>query len=116
MTEKYRRRFADIDALKATATANGSHFFDRDTMRFFGSRILPTLYGPVGDIFVTSEKQPDFYGHSAGTLYTFPRLYTVRRYIGTGREVETLGDFQGHETRRAAERAARRYAEEFYPA
>lgn len=66
----------------------GFHFFDRDTMLFFDSRVLRGLYG--GRFFVTSEKGPD------GV-----RAYTVREASEDGR-IDTVGEFQGWPT---AERA-----------
>jgi len=67
----------------------GFHFFDPDTMRFFDSRIETRLID--GRFFVTSEKGPD------GV-----RRFTVRRAMPDG-TINTVGDFQGHATRRDAE-------------
>lgn len=62
---------ANITELKELSAAAGSHFFERSTMRFFRSRIVPTIYaGPGGVFFVTSEQYDD---NSA-------RMYTVRQF------------------------------------
>lgn len=46
----------DIHEIKDANRAAGMHFFDRDTMKFFHSKVFPTVYqGPGGVYFVTSE-------------------------------------------------------------
>ncbi len=65
----------------------GFHFFDVDTMRFFNSRILPTVHqGRYGVYFVTSERFDE----------NTPRRYTVRRFDPATGKVDTVGNFQGH--------------------
>lgn len=64
----------DMQDIKQANRDAGFHFFDRDTMRFFDSRILSQVYsGPGGVFFVTSERGP------AG-----PRGYTVRQRLENG--------------------------------
>ena len=47
------------------------HWWDKDTMRFFGTRVHSAVYeGPGGTFFVTSEQPP----HG-------PRLCSVREFI-----------------------------------
>lgn len=47
------------------------HWWDKDTMRFFGTRVHEAVYeGPGGTFFVTSEKPP----HG-------PRLCSVREFV-----------------------------------
>lgn len=63
----------NIDQLITTSERLGSHFFDKETMRFFNSRILSDLYR-VDDsrgYFVTSER----------FSYNTPRTYSVRYYV-----------------------------------
>lgn len=49
------REYGSVAAV-ITATRNlGSHFFDRETMRFFSSRVHDALYG--GRFFVTGERR-----------------------------------------------------------
>lgn len=59
------------------------HWFDPDTMRFFGTRLGRAFWvrGTDTIYFVTSEKPP----HG-------PRAYSVRRMDSEG-EIETVGDF-----------------------
>ena len=77
----------------------GRHWFDRQTMRFFKTRLGRRGYrGPGGTYFVTSEQGP-----------RMPRLYSVRRLVGPGR-IETVGEFCGYRTSAAATRAAKRAA------
>jgi len=59
----------------------GGHFFDRETMRFWKSRIESTLY--KNRCFITSELNFD------GSQ----RLYTVRRFSKDFKEVDTIGEF-----------------------
>lgn len=64
----------DIDELRELVTRSGSHFFDRDTLRYFKSRIdCYTFTAPDGWYFVTSEKH-----EIAFSRICEPRLYTVR--------------------------------------
>lgn len=78
---------------------NGYHFFDRDTLRFFGSRVHPRLYG---DYFVTSEHNFD----------RTERHYTVRRFTDENGNVETVDGFQNYASYSGAHAAARRLAKE----
>lgn len=70
----------NISEVKANNKAAGFHFFDRDTMRFFKSRIESTVY--KNNRFITSEQAP----HG-------PRMFTVRQYNPETHEVETVGEF-----------------------
>jgi hypothetical protein len=72
----------DYDARRA------GHWFDRDTMRFFGTRFATGFLDiPAAGVtlFVTTEKGP----HA-------PRAATVRAYMWASAEVETLGAFNEH--------------------
>lgn len=83
----------------------GGHFFDRDTMRFFSSRLLTQYYvAKVGAfVFVTSERDTSATTHQ-------PRAYTVRVMDRSG-WIETVGDFNSY-TKSVAERMARQLARE----
>lgn len=93
-----------------TARATGSHFFDPDTMRFFGSRINAALYG--GRFFVSSEQHRSMWGSPA---WGGARRYTVRvaRYVpgDDTLQIDTVGEFGEHATRAAAHRAAQQLAD-----
>lgn len=73
-----------IGELKALARENGNHWFDRETMRSFGTRIESGIIGEC--YFITSEQHMDG-----------PRKFTVRKFDATG-EVDTVGEFCGHDT------------------
>jgi len=103
----------------AAAKESGSHFFDKDTLRFFSCRVSEMVYptfGFYGTLFVTSE-------HDRGSSYgQHARYYTVRRAywtevtewedpilsIGTLLSIETVGEFQQYASRSGAHRAAKR--------
>jgi hypothetical protein len=74
----------------------GSHFFDKDTMRYFGSRLLPDVYETkFGTLFITSERDSPWYS-SRGTelgAWQSTRRYTVR-FVAcrTVRAVQLWGD------------------------
>lgn len=90
-----------VDDIKTACAMNGSHFFDRDTMRFFRSRVLGDVYqGPGGIYFVTSEK----YGDAS------PRKYTVRCFLpGDNCRIATVGPFC-ELSKYVAQRVAREHA------
>jgi len=93
----------DIDDIKRKHRYTGGHFFDADTMRFFDSRILETVYqGPGGVFFLTSER---FHG----STYDGPRLYTVRKFNPESGDISTHSDYN-RMTRTAATAAARNAA------
>ncbi len=88
-----------IAELKEANRAAGGHFFDRDTMRFFNSKILPNLYtGPGGVFFVTSEAQTEA-----------TRAYSVRTFNPKTANVNSFGEFNKW-TRAAALKIARECA------
>lgn len=84
-------QYTSINQIISEAESAGSHFFDKKTLAFFSSRILPTIY--AGCYFITSER--DTYRDSN------PRLYTVRKYEG-GLRIETVGNFCQYETKAQA--------------
>ena len=80
--------YSDIDAIKYDARQCGSHFFDEGAMRFFNSRVLPTVYG--GRFFITSERFDD----------STPRRYTLRECLNG--QILDASKFQEFATRREA--------------
>lgn len=62
--------------------ATGSHFFDKDAMRSFGSRLADDVYPTkFGTFFITSEKDRPFTysdGHTTRGAWDGQRRYTVR--------------------------------------
>lgn len=90
-----------INGIKEASRAAGSHWFDPDTMRSFGTKVLPTVYQGEGGIFFVTED--DQYRRE------LPRLCTVRKWepanasIGTASELASM-------TRKAAMKLARALA------
>lgn len=77
------RRWTLAAIRQANRDADG-HWFDRDTLRFFRSKILRTVYqGPGGVYFVSSEQFDD----------ASPRRYTVRQFDPADGSVTTFGEF-----------------------
>lgn len=69
---------------------NGGHFFNKDTMRFWGSKTETELY--KNRCFVTSDDNFD----------RTKKLYTIRQFSEDYKHVETVGEFQAYETKSAA--------------
>lgn len=88
-----------INKIQDEMNRSGSHWWDRDSMRFFGTRVSEKVYqGSGGVYFVTSEKPP----HGA-------RSYSVRRYDPAEKSIDTVGEFCSM-TRDHAHREAARLA------
>lgn len=66
--------------------ATGKHFFDEDTMAFFGSKVVSEL-GP-DNMFVTEE---DNYDRSE-------KMYTVRQYDPTTTDIRDVSGFGAFKT------------------
>lgn len=105
-----------IDELKQAASLANNHFFDPETLRWFGSRIGTTVYG--GRYFVTSERDPH------GNAWDGQRRYTVRMFEANeytrdrdGRrcvriDIDNVGGFGQYETAAEARAAAAKLAKE----
>jgi len=94
--------------LKAEVAASGSHFFDRNTMRFFDSRLEFTSSGPMcttsgydgaREYFVTSEKSPVEGSKRRYSVRCWNRLNKLRL------TVDTVGEFQAYATKGEARTA-----------
>jgi len=80
------------------------HWFDRDTLRFFKSRIGVHEWGADGHLyFVSSEKNSGLYTDHA-------RAYSVRKMDKDTGDISTVGQFQEHKTRSQAVSAMRQAA------
>lgn len=90
-----------INDIQSTMRANGSHWFDADSMASFGCRLDDRVYNGASAFFVSSEKRFDD-----------SRGYSVRRF--DGESIETIGEFCGYETLAEAREAARDYAGDIY--
>jgi hypothetical protein len=86
------------------AESKGSHFFERDAMRFFRSKVQePVFQGPGGIFFLTSERFVSSTGEAS------PRRFTVRQFDPETGGVSTVGEFNKL-TRGAAHNLAARLA------
>ena len=105
MTEQYTYpMFVSMYDLRGAVAESGSHFFDRDTLRFFRSRIGNSIYG--GRLFVTSEQA----GDDSSRRYT---IRMVRQYLDRPMlDVTTVGGFQYFRTYAEAHKAARRLGQQ----
>ena len=83
-----------VDDIRSANSVRGYHFFDKDAMRFFDSRLSEEVYG--GKYFITSER---FDSRS-------PRLYTIRM-VNDDASIDTIGEFQQYETLAKAKSAVK---------
>jgi hypothetical protein len=96
-------RFTSAHDLAEYVRRSGdTHWFDRDTMRFFNTRLSSTYYG--NGVFVSSERSP------SGV-----RRYTVRVLrVSEGRyTVQSVSGFGAYASLAGASNAARRASREF---
>jgi hypothetical protein len=99
-----RKCVTSISQIKANASksAVSTHFFDKGSMRFFGSRVIDKVIPGKTcrcSFFVTSEKRP---------RSNDARAYTVR--MACGGKISTVGGFQAYRTRARALTAAKKLA------
>jgi hypothetical protein len=84
--------FNNITEVKKANKEKGQHFFSKDTLAFFGSKVYPELYTVEGrQFFITSED--NFNRTEKG--------YTIREAMPDG-DVETIGDFLQYSTKEQA--------------
>jgi len=81
------------DEVRRRAEKGSPHFFDKDTMRFFSSRISELMWKKGTDIyFITSEADRGHIKHSGST-----RAFTVRKINADG-NIDKVSEFQEHST------------------
>tara|TARA_Y100001960_G_scaffold201524_1_gene210639 strand:- start:37 stop:975 length:939 start_codon:yes stop_codon:yes gene_type:complete len=104
---KLTRSKTTISDIKSESKEQGSHFFDKDTMKFFGSKVASPIYEKDGKkYFITSEKRPNS---------DEPRKYTVRQIVYYDKKgnpaksgtqfIESVDGFQLHDSLQAAKNA-----------
>jgi hypothetical protein len=96
--------FRDTDQIIDAAQRRGSHFFDRATMRSFGSRIAPGVI--AGRIFITSEQDKPWGEHRGA--WDGQRRYTARVVDDLAETIEEIGTFGQFDTLAHARSAVRR--------
>lgn len=87
------------DIEREYAPGEGRHWFDKDTMRFFRTRLPLSGWRGAGGTYFTSSEKP----------YRHGRRYSVRRLVGPGC-IDTVGDFCGYATAAQARSVAKRLA------
>lgn len=87
-----------ISDMKRICKEKGSHFFDTDAVRFFGSRIESSLY--KNGIFITSEFT-DFERNHRG--------FTVRQFNAETGDIKELSKFNQFHNKEDAKEFARLY-------
>ncbi len=94
---RVKPRYRYMDDIRKRNAAAGGCWFEPSTMRFFSSRVQGSFYGAKDGraYFVTSERGP-----------SGRRAYSVRVAQLDG-SIDTVGEFQGYRTGRAAHAAAR---------
>jgi hypothetical protein len=84
-----KAKVASIADLKRLNEQNGGCWFEKASMRFFGTRIESGILR--GHYFITSEQQDD----------DRPRKFTVRSFDDEG-SIETVGEFHAHDSKASA--------------
>lgn len=86
--------FKTIDEIIEASQGRGGHFFDRETIEFFGTEIYKTVYG--GRYFITSERDKgvSMSDGSVRQAWDGNRLYTIRVCDDEG-FINTVGEFGG---------------------
>lgn len=103
---RVKPRYRTLEDIRRRNARSGGHWFSSENMRFFGSRIQSSIYVAKDGraYFVSSERD------AAGRWWRQARrLYTVRVAELSG-DINTVGEFQGYQTGRAAHAAARKAA------
>ena len=88
--------------LVRAARLAGSHWFDADTMRSFGSKLGAIRSTPTRILFISSERDR----HGRWGWYGGKRRYTVRAF--DGRTVHSVSEFGEFATSAAARRRLER--------
>lgn len=96
--------FKTMNDIIEVSQGRGGHFFDRQTLEFFGSRVHNTVYG--GRYFITSERDKGVH-LSDGThrqAWDGKRRFTIRVCDDEG-FINTVGEFGGFDSHAEAEAA-----------
>jgi hypothetical protein len=98
--------YNSIADVKRANAGSGGHWFDRDTMRFFKTRIETGIVkcGSVGEGAAQRFTRARFISSEQGPHDHSPRAYTIREAQPNG-DIDTVGEFQGYKTLRAAKAA-----------
>ena len=84
--------FNNITEVKKANKAKGQHFFDKEALSFFGSKVFPELYTVAGrQFFITAEDK----------FNRTKKAYTIREALPDG-DIQTVGEFLGYESKEQA--------------
>jgi hypothetical protein len=84
--------FNNITEVKKANKEKGQHFFSKDALAFFGSKVFPELYTVAGrQFFITAE---DNFNRTK-------KSYTIREALPDG-DIQTVGEFLGYESKEQA--------------
>ena len=73
----------DVESIETAVKNSGSHWFDKESMRFFRTKLYPQVFsGEYGIYFITSESPPN------GT-----RKFSVRKFNPETLSINTCGKF-----------------------
>ena len=82
--------FSSVPQMKVAVTNSGSHWFDKDTMRFFNSKVETGILNRR--FFITSERETT----------SEPKKYTIRYFLREDGEDQlycySIGEFQQFES------------------
>ncbi len=87
-----------INGIQAEMTADGSHWWDKSALRYFGSRISSKVYQGKGGIYFVSSEQFDS---------TRPRGHSCRQYDPATKQISTVRGFNCFTRAQAHHEAAR---------
>jgi hypothetical protein len=84
-----------IKDIKELNRKHGQHWFSPSTMRYFNSRVpLDNTRLINNEFFITSER----------FSYDHPREYSIRRWSGREKNIDTIGEFGAFKSRQQAMR------------
>lgn len=91
------------DLVRLYKETNSGHFFDKNTMRFFGSRLTQHYVRTSDSVcyFITTEKRPG--DDKRRATIRRARLWIGKIYI------DTIGEFNSFETINQAKKALEKY-------
>lgn len=92
-------KFRTMSEVRVKNAFEGSYFFCRTTMKYWGSKIESRLYR--GTYFITSERN---------NVPNQPRKFTIRRVLPNGL-IETEGAFQAYKSLRLAKQNVKKLIE-----
>lgn len=94
-----------VNEIKKAMREKGSHWFDPDTMRFFGTRVDRNVYQGTGGVYFVTSEWDGFRGQENGR-----RAYTVRQFTPDTCDIRTVDQIGKFPTLDKAKRQAKKLA------